>query len=225
MTTETIRLAAVDDHPVVVEGIAAILTRLGPEFEWLGAASSYDSLRTLVESSPVAPDVVLYDLHLHDDSTSGDGIAWLAEQDIRSVILTSDIRPIPIRDAVTAGAQGVILKSDAPESIIDVLRQVHAGDFAVSSELAHLLVNDDRMAPHLAKREREALELLESGLPRKVIGSKMDPPIAMSTVVTYLNRICARYRDLGRPVNGPADALRAAAADGYLDPPEPDLDL
>ena len=53
----------------------------------------------------------------------------------------------------------------------------------------------------------------------------MDPPIAMSTVVTYLNRICARYRDLGRPVNGPADALRAAAADGYLDPPEPDLDL
>ena len=137
MTTETIRLAAVDDHPVVVEGIAAILTRLGPEFEWLGSASSYDTLRALLESSPVAPDVVLYDLHLHDDSTSGDGIAWLAEQDIRSVILTSDIRPIPIRDAVTAGAQGVILKSDAPEAIIDVLRQVHAGDFAVSSELAH----------------------------------------------------------------------------------------
>ncbi len=221
----TIRLAAVDDHPVVVEGLGAILTRCAPDMEWLGAAHDLVGLREMVTASAQPPDLVLYDLHLHDDSKPADGIAWLTTKGIRSVVLTSEIRPVPIREAVMAGAMGVILKSDDPDRIIDVIRQAHAGDFAVSSELANLLVSDKHMTPHLAPRELEALELLASGLPRKTIGRRMDPPVAMSTVVTYFNRICEKYRDLGRDVHTPQEALRAAAQDGYLDTPEPQRDI
>lgn len=72
------------------------------------------------------------------------------DQGVRSVVLTSELRPVPIRDAVMAGAMGVILKSDNPDRIIEVIRQASAGDFAVSSELAEMLVNDKHMTPHLA---------------------------------------------------------------------------
>lgn len=222
---DLIRLAAVDDHPLVVEGLAAILTRTAPDIRWLGAARNLAGLRDLVMSTTPPPDIVLYDLHLHDESKAADGIDWLAGRGIRSVVLTSEIRPVPIRDAVIAGALGVILKSDETHRIVEVIRQAYSGDFAVSSELAYLLVNDQRMTPHLAPREREALELLASGLPRKTIGRRMDPPVAMSTVVTYFNRICEKYRDLGRDVHTPQDALRAAAQDGYLDAPDPQRDL
>ena len=64
-----------------------------------------------------------------------------------------------------AGAMGVILKSDQPRPDHRVIRQASAGDFAVSSELAEMLVNDKHMTPHLAPRELEALELLASRLP------------------------------------------------------------
>ena len=225
VSTDTIRLAAVDDHPVVVEGIGAILMRSAPDVEWMGAARSFADLQAMVTTATPPPDLVLYDLHLHDDSKPADGIAWLTTRGVRSVVLTSELRPVPIRDAVMAGAMGVILKSDNPDRIIEVIRQASAGDFAVSSELAEMLVNDKHMTPHLAPRELEALELLASGLPRKTIGRRMDTPVAMSTVVTYFNRICEKYRDLGRDVHTPQEALRAAAQDGYLDTPEPQRDI
>lgn len=225
VTETSIRLTAVDDHPVVVEGIGAILARMAPDIEWLGAACSWNSLQQLLASFAAPPDVVLFDLHLHDGSQPTDGIAWLAARGIRSVVLTSEVRPIPIREAVMAGASGVILKSDPQRRMVEVIRSAAGGDFAVSGDLAYVLVTDDSMVPRLAPRELEALKLLASGLPRKTIGRRMTPPVQMSTVVTYFNRICEKYRELGRDVQTPQEALRAASADGYLDTPEPERDL
>lgn len=123
---------------------------------------------------------------------------------------------MPLRAAVRAGAQGLILKSDDVAAIMRVLRSVVDGDFAVSSELAFALVTDEELVPHLSSRELEVLRLLADGVARKSVGQFLEPPVKLSTVVTHLNRICSRYQELGRVVLGSNDAVREAIVDGYL---------
>ncbi len=220
-----LRLAAVDDHPIVVEGLASLITRSAPDVEWMGRSASWQELAERMTLWDDPPDLILYDLHLHDGSKPEQGIAWLVAHGVTVVVLTSELRPVPIRRAVQAGAAGVVLKSDAVDRIVDVVRSAARGEFAVSSDLAFLLVTDRSLAPRLAPRELEALELLADGVPRKLIGSRMNPPVGLATVVTYFNRVCTRYRDSGREVSSPQDAVRAAVQDGYLDLPEVQRDL
>jgi len=221
----TIRLAALDDHPIVVEGLVSLITREAPDLLWLGRSSTWAELQQRLLDWHATPDLLLYDLHLHDGSSPTEGVATLCSRGITVVVFTSELRPIPIRRAVQAGAQGVVLKSDPVDRIVDVVRSAAAGDFAVSSDLAFVLITDSSLAAHLAPRELEALELLADGVPRKSIGARMDPPVSLATVVTYLNRACLRYRALGRDVATANDAVRAAVEDGYLDLPEAGRDL
>lgn len=220
-----IRLAAVDDHPIVVEGLISLVTRDAPDLIWLGRCRSWADLQQRLREWDTPPDLILYDLHLHDGSRPTEGIESLRARGITVVVVTSEVRPIPIRRAVQAGALGVVLKSDPADGIVEVIRSAAAGDFAVSSELAFVLITDPSLAAQLAPRELQALELLAEGVPRKSIGGRMRPPVTLATVVTYLNRACARYQALGRDVATPADAVRAAAEDGYLKPPETQRDL
>jgi DNA-binding NarL/FixJ family response regulator len=224
-TPTPIRLAAVDDHPVVVEGLVSLVTRESSDLVWLGGASTLAGLEQALERWPSPPDIVLYDLHLHDGSRPTDGIASLTSRGITVVVLTSEVRPIPVRRAVRAGALGVVLKSDPLDRIIDVVHAAAAGDFAASSDLAFVLLTDASLAARLAPRELEALELLADGVPRKLVGAHMDPPVGLATVVTYINRVCERYRALGRDVTTTQDALRAALEDGHLDLPDAPRDL
>lgn len=220
MPMPAISLVALDDHPLILMGIASALTQSDVGIHWLGAASSRAQLTNLIVSLEPKPDIVLYDLHLPDGSDPAEGIAWARAIGITPVVLTSEIRPVPIRAAVTAGARGVILKSDPVERMVEVIRTAYAGDFAVSGDLAFVLANDEAMVPSLAPRELEALRLLASGVPRKTIGHLMEPPVELSTVVTYFNRICKKYQDLGREVRSPFEAIHAASTDGYLETPD-----
>lgn len=220
MSTSPIRLIAIDDHPLILMGIAAALTQQGAGIEWLGSASSRAQLNALVVSLASPPDIVLYDLHLSDASDPAEGIAWATAMGIKPIVLTSEIRPVPIRAAISAGARGVILKADPVDRMVEVIRTAYAGDFAVSGDLAFVLANDEAMVPRLAPRELQALRLLASGVPRKAIGHQMDPHVEMSTVVTYFNRICKKYQELGREVRSPFEAIHAASTDGYLETPD-----
>ena len=216
---EKTRVVAVDDHPVVVEGVMAMVTRESPDIELVGNATTWEGLRKVLTGLDRAPDLALVDLHLGDGSDPNNYIAELTERGIRVVVLTSEIRPIPIRQALVAGAVGLALKSDPPDQIVRVVRAAASGDFAVFSDLAFVLITDAAMAARLAPREIEVLSLLADGVPRKSVGSRMDPPVSTSTVVTYLNRACERYREIGREVYSSGDAVRAAQADGFLKSP------
>ena len=213
---QRIRVTAVDDHPIVVEGIAALLARADADFEWLGSSTSAEELEQKLGTWAAPPDIVLFDLFLGDGSNPAESIARVAARGIRVVVLTAEARPIPLREAVRAGAQGLILKSDDVDSILRVIRSVLDDDFAVSSELAFALVTDDELTPHLSARELDVLRLLADGVPRKSVGQWLEPPVKLSTVVTYLNRICSRYQEMGREVLGSSDAVREAIVDGFL---------
>lgn len=216
----TIRVFAVDDHPVVAQGVLALATQLDPEIEPVGTCKRADELGAKLSELTSPPDVILMDLHLEDGSDPTETIARLAQAGHHVVVLTSEMRPVPIRGAIRAGAIGLCLKSDEPDLIVNVLRSAAGGEFAVSSDLAFVLMTDAELTAKLAPREIEALQLLADGVPRKSVGERMDPPVAMSTVVTYLNRACARYREMGVDVQSPRDAVRAAIQDGYFDSPE-----
>ncbi len=212
----TVRIVAVDDHPLVLEGILHAVTRVAPEITLLGTATSTAALSELLDGLPARPEVLLVDLHLRDGSDPAQRVAELSGRGHRVVVVTSEDRPMMVRRAVRAGAVGLALKSDPVEALVEVIRTAAAGDFAVSGDLAHALVTDPELTAALAPREVEVLALLADGVSRKTVGAHMDPPVATTTAVTYLNRAIARYRELGWEVHSAADAVRAAIADGHL---------
>ena len=211
----TVHIVALDDHPIVVQGIMALVSAHADEFELVATATDWPQLRVLLQQIP-RPDIALVDLHLeHTDAY--DAVAELSAAGITVMMLTSELKAVPIRRAMAAGASGLALKSDSPADITSALRELIANGEAVSSTLAFTLVSDEALIAHLPPREVEVLELLADGVPRKSVGSRLSPPVALSTVNTYINRACMRYRELGRQVWTPRDVIRAAMDDGYID--------
>ncbi|MBA8795799.1 DNA-binding NarL/FixJ family response regulator [Friedmanniella endophytica] len=210
---DRVRLGVVDDHDVVLVGVGAI-ARANPGViaEFIPAGSVDELL-----ADPAVPDVVLLDVNLADGTDVADSVRRLVERDLVVVLYTSDVRPVPIRRGIRAGARGVALKSDPADTLIDTVLDARAGDFAVSSELAHVLATDETLCARLAPRELEALRLLATGIPKKQLGRWMQPPVEVTTVNTYFNRIAQRYAELGRNVGNVYQALREAEADGHLD--------
>jgi DNA-binding NarL/FixJ family response regulator len=217
----TVAVAGLDDHPVVMAGVEASLARRGGQYRWLGSAASWAELDTRLAEWPVVPDVVIVDLHVFDGSDPGEGIAALVRRGISVVAFAAEPRPIPVRRAVATGASGLVLKADSTDALLTVLDEVSTGRFAASSDLARDLLTDTSRAALLTPRELAVLSLLAAGVPRKAVGSRLDPPVGHATVVTYIRRIYRRYRAIGRNVATIGDALREAAADGYITPERP----
>lgn len=213
------RVAALEPHPIVVEGVAAILAhpaRTGGSFTWVGRARTLPELDELLAE---APDVVLLEPQNPALEDAMEVIARLTRLGVAVVLFTHDRRPVPIRQAVRAGALGVALKSDDLGRLLDVIAAASRGTLAVSSEAAFRLATDVTMAPELAPRELEVLRLLADGVPRKSVGSRLQPPVKLATVVTYVNRVCRRYQDLGRDIHTSGEAIRAALESGHLNVP------
>ncbi|WP_420176766.1 response regulator transcription factor [Luteococcus sp. OSA5] len=212
---QPLRLAALDDHPVVLAGLQAIEQASGGGLRIVHSVTDPDELYRLVAEQPV--DVALIDLQLKDGLKGPEVVERLDEMGVPSVVYTAELRPLPIRRAMAAGALGLALKNDPLDGLIRTIEGAAAREFAVSSQLADVLIKDPSLTPRLAPREIEALELLHQGIPRKSVGRLMNPPASESTVDTYLRRVSGKYRQLGRTVNGVPDALSHAERDGYFE--------
>lgn len=210
-----LRLAALDDHPVVLAGLKAVEQVSAGELKIVHSVTEPEELYRLVVEMPV--DVALVDLQLKDGLKGPEVVERLDELGVPSVVYTAELRPLPIRRAMAAGALGLALKNDPLDGLICTIQGVAAREFAVSSQLADVLIKDPSLTPKLAPREIEALELLHQGIPRKSVGRLMNPPASESTVDTYLRRVSGKYRQLGRTVHGVPDALSHAERDGYFE--------
>lgn len=210
-----LRLAALDDHPVVLAGLQAIEQASAGELKIIHSVTEPEELYRLVVEMPV--DVALVDLQLKDGLKGPEVVERLDELGVPSIVYTAELRPLPIRRAMAAGALGLALKNDPLDGLIRTIQGAAAREFAVSSQLADVLIKDPSLTPKLAPREIEALELLHQGIPRKSVGRLMNPPASESTVDTYLRRVSGKYRQLGRTVHGVPDALSHAERDGYFE--------
>jgi DNA-binding NarL/FixJ family response regulator len=167
MSTPSIRILSVDDHPLLQEGIAAMI-RSQPDMELAGEArSGRDALQRFRE---LKPDVTLMDLRLPDMNGIDVMIAIRGEfPDARIVVLTTFEGDAEIQRALAAGARGYLLKSMPPRELLEGIRQVHAGKKRIPAEIAA------RLAEHLSD---EALTTREVEVLRQVAGGNRNRDIA-----------------------------------------------
>ncbi|GAA2433530.1 response regulator transcription factor [Actinomadura vinacea] len=204
-----IRVILVDDHPVVREGLAAML-RSAADIEVVGQAGSGDEAVALC---PVLePDVVLMDLRMErmDGAASTAAIVSAAPR-IRVLIVTTYETDSDILRAIEAGATGYVLKGSSRDELIAAIHAAARGETVLSPSVASRLFQvRARPAPNaLSEREREILRLVGRGLSNAEIGKEL--LIGEATVKTYLLRA---YRKL--EVSDRTAAVVAAMERGLL---------
>jgi DNA-binding NarL/FixJ family response regulator len=179
-----IRILTVDDHPLVREGIAAVL-EAQPDMVLIGEASSGGEAITLFRER--RPDVTLMDLRMPDISGLKTIAAIRAEfGDARIIVLTTYSGDVQAAAALKAGARGYLLKSLVRSELLETIRVVHAGKRRVPAEVATEIaehVADDA----LSEREVEILKRVAAGWSNKVIAAQLR--ISEDTVKTHMKSV------------------------------------
>ena len=120
-----IRVFSVDDHPLLRQGIAAIINSQPDMLLTAEASSGSEAIKKFREHQP---DVTLMDLRLPDISGIDTMIAIRTEfPDARIIMLTTFEGDVEVQRALEAGARSYMLKSMPPKDLLDVIRQVYAG--------------------------------------------------------------------------------------------------
>ncbi len=205
MAGALIRVAIVDDHPVVAEGTAAVL-RAQPDIEVAGVAASLETARTGRLTDPEAVDVLLLDIRLGTES----GLGLLGAGDERAalpavIVLTAYDYPQYADAALRLGAAGFVLKTAPLAELLDAIRRVAAGGLAFS-------VRPMAALTRLTPREHDVVRLVADGRSNEEIGSVLG--IGSKTVETHLARLFERVGVASR-----TELATRALREGWLDVP------
>lgn len=219
MLPDRLRIAVLDDHPMIGEGLVSALTRLGADLDLIGTATTWAGLIEVLDRHG-PPDVGLIDIHINDGTRHEDVIAALTSLGVACLMYTSDARPALVAAGLRAGARGLILKSEPVEVVVGSVEQLRTELLVASSALAFSIVNDAQMVPHLTSRELEALRLLSKGLTQASVARRMigedGSPISPGTVRTYIGRVAARYRDAGHATASTMELLQMLRRHGHI---------
>lgn len=179
-----IRVLSVDDHPLLSEGIAAIINSQ-PDMELVAQAATGGGAVTKYKE--YRPDVTLMDLRLPDISGI-DALITIRMQfpEARVIMLTTFEGDVEIKRALEAGARAYLLKSMPPKELVEVIRQVHAGKKRVPPEVAaHLAEHISDEA--LTDREVEVLRHVAGGNRNRDIAERLF--ISEETVKVHLKHV------------------------------------
>ncbi|RME46847.1 MAG: DNA-binding response regulator [Deltaproteobacteria bacterium] len=203
-----IRIMIVDDHPVVREGLRAMLATQS-DFEVVGEAANG---KDLLERYPQAkPDVIILDLEMPrmDGLTA---IEALASAPVAIIVLTAFDTDERIVSAIKAGARGYLLKGAAREELFTAIRTVHAGDSLLQPVVATRLMRHLRHdVSELTPRELEVLGLVARGLRNREIAEELF--ISERTVKFHLRSIMDKLDAKTR-----TEAVSRALSRGLIDP-------
>ena len=179
-----IRVLSVDDHPLLREGIAALVNSQSDMALVAQAANGAEALQTFKQHQP---DVTLLDLRLPDMSGIDILIAIRSEfPEARVIMLTTFEGDVEIHRALQAGARGYLLKNMPPADLLDVIRQVHAGKKRIPPEIASQLL--EHMSDEvLTEREIEVLREVAGGNRNREIAERLF--ISEETVKVHIKHI------------------------------------
>ncbi len=205
-TAGKIRVLCVDDHPIVRDGIAAIIN-LQPDMILAGAAATGgEALERFIE---LRPDVALIDLRLPDMS-GFDLITKIKNKskNARIIVLSSHEGDVDIQRALEVGAQGYVVKGLVREELLETIRSVHAGKRRLPAAVAQKLAEHMADEP-ISPRELDVLSLMAAGKRNKEIASALS--IAEDTVKMHVRNILSKLQ-----VNDRTEAVTSALRRGII---------
>lgn len=191
--TDVASLMIVDDHPLLRKGLRQLI-ELEDDLELVAEASNgQDALDIVAENEP---DLIILDLNMQ----GMDGIETLKAMrangvSSRIVMLTVSDHDEDVVAAITAGADGFLLKDMEPEEIIAKIRQAALGRMVISDRLAEVLASalrrpakpSSNILESLTTRELEILKLIAKGLSNKLIARELD--ISDGTVKVHVKHL------------------------------------
>ena len=196
---QRIRIALVDDHHLVREGLRLVLASV-PSVEIVGEAATHEGAFDLVDET--RPDVLLLDLTFPE----GDGLPVLRAlharlPSMRILVLTMDRGSETVRQALVAGASGYVVKGATSAELVEAIRAVARGDRYLHSSVTSAIVDDSirwvQAGSSLSMREREILSLLAGGRSAAEIASVLG--ISVHTVRRHVANLSAKLDVHGRP--------------------------
>jgi DNA-binding NarL/FixJ family response regulator len=187
MSCDTIRILAVDDHPVFRQGIAGLIEGQA-DMTLVGEASN--GREAIQQFRAQRPDVTLMDLQM-PDMNGLDAIIAIRNEfpQARIVVLTTYTGDIQVLRALKAGAQGYLLKNLLHKELLQTIRAVHAGKKALSPEASHEIAShatDDALTP----AEVAVLRLIAAGNANKQISYQLS--ISEETVKSRVKNILSK---------------------------------
>jgi len=202
-----IRVLAVDDHPLLREGIAALIGS-EEDMELVGEASNGREALDLFRK--LKPDITLMDLQMPEmNGIDAIGAIRGVFPDARIIVLTTQPGDVQVSRALRAGARAYLLKGMLRKELLDTIRAVHVGQKRLSPEIAAEIAEhatDGALTP----REIEVLRLVAAGNANKEIGARLS--LTEVTVKSHVKNVLAKLR-----ANDRTHAVAIALKRGIID--------
>jgi two-component system, NarL family, response regulator len=205
--TKKINVLIADDHPVVRQGLAAILNSQ-KDIKIVAEATDGEEVCELHDQ--LSPDVLMLDLRM-PNKNGLEIVAELVSQRVskpRIVVMTSYDSEQDIRRALSAGAKAFLVKGSHPQQIREAVRRVARGESFLPPEIG-LKLAESMSHSELSKRETQVLQYLARGRSNKEIGRALY--ISEGTVKHHVKSILSKLDAIGR-----AEAIAIAARRGLI---------
>ena len=209
------RILIVDDHPMVRDGLSAMLQRQ-PDFEVVGEAGN--GKEGVERAEQLKPDLILMDLRMPEmDGVEAMRQIRAQQPEIEFLVLTTFDTDEYIFDAVEVGAKGFLLKDTSRDELFNAVRTVSKGNSyfqpdigsRLADQFAALRKGGGHVTDALSQREREVLNLIARGKANKEVAAELS--LSESTVKTHVSNI---FSKLG--VNDRTGAVTTAIQKGII---------
>ncbi len=185
MSERRIRVLIVDDHPVVVSGLAAIIAH-EPDMEVVGCATNGSQGVQMFRET--TPDVTVMDIMLTPEMTGIDAIAAIRSEfsSAKILVLSAHQGDDVVYRALKAGAATYLLKESLADDLISMIRDVHFDRSLIPPKVGRKFADQSNRTP-LTEREKDVLRLMMEGLRNKEIAHRLG--ISEQTVLTHVKNI------------------------------------